>query len=231
MRGAYRASDVASLRRNPTVPRDRDVHDGESATPSPVPPGRIAEAGVERRPAEASIVRDTSVDTRATAGALAREVQGARVRLNAAIEASRRLRRSLETRHIRSGVYPSPLAGKGWVLLVAGRTDHSRRLFLQLLGGGFNVDLAAHSEDVASVGPLRRWVALVLDGVEGNEWMRTAIRVARSVPSLATLPIVVAHDGVVPADVRASCAAIVREWTGEDLANVVSGVRGRFASR
>jgi hypothetical protein len=61
--------------------------------------------------------------------------------------------------------------------------------------------------------------------------MRAVIRVARSLPPLAMLPLIVAYDGVVPADVRGSCAAVVREWAGEDLAAVVSSVLGPSGSR
>jgi hypothetical protein len=223
-------SDVASQRRIPTASPEREGDEGESTAPSHVAAGRVDEAAVGRRLTEASIVREMS-DARTTADAIVREVQGARVRLNAAIEASRRLRSSLEARPVRSGVYPSTSAEKGWVLLVTGRAEHSRRLFLQLLGGGFHVDVAGHAEEVASLAPLRRWAALVLDGVVGDARMRAAIRVARSLPSLAMLPIIVAHEGVVPADVRSSSAAVVREWAGEDLADVVSSVLRSNGSR
>lgn len=225
----FAQSDVASQGRIRVTSPEREGEDGEVATPGSFPPGPLDDGGAGRRVTEASIVREKS-EANATARALVNEVQGARVRLSAAIEASRRLRRSLEARSVRSGVYPSTSAERGWVLLVAGRSNRSRRLFLELLGGGFNVDMAAHAEDVASLAPHRRWAALVLDGFEGNDVMRGAIRVARSLPSLASLPVVVAHEGVVPADVRASSAAVVREWAGEDLAAIVCSLVRELAS-
>jgi hypothetical protein len=163
-------------------------------------------------------------EPKASATEIVREVQGARDRLNAAIEQSRRLRSALEARPVRSGVYPSTSPDRRWVLLVGEHADRCRRLFLQLLGGGLNVDRAKHAGEIASLAPLRSWAALVVDGSGGDSTVRAVIRVARSQPRLATVPIVLAHDGLVPAEVRGACAAVVKEWAGEDVANVVKAI-------
>lgn len=202
------------------TPPEEDAHE-DAASPKEAAAREAAPGAAGRDPRTAF---GEEPDAKPSPTEIVREVQGARDRLNAAIEQSRRLRSALEARPVRSGVYPSTSSDRRWVLLVGERADRCRRLFLQLLGGGLNVDRANHAGEIGSLAPLRSWAALVVDGSGGDSTVRAVIRVARSQPRLAAVPIVLAHDGLVAAEVRGACAAVVKEWAGEDVANVVKAV-------